>query len=167
MKKMFFIFLILLIPLMATAQHNLWQGVAAAGADTVQMISAALDSSVSVWIDYHTWQKFEGRASLWTALESGGNGISVTVYAFYKLKFNTDNEGYDRVTRWVPCDTILAAEATLVVYGAGSQPGVVKLLNLPPHREIQFKYEWTPASADTVRISSQYNPTENYLKTIK
>lgn len=159
--------LIFLIPITANAQHNLWLGIAAAGADTIVMKSSALDSSISRWIDYHTWRKFEGKASLWSTCFSNGDAMGVSIFISYQLKFNNDNEGYDRITRWTPCDTITAAEATLVGYGVGSQPGVVVSLDLPAHREIRFKYEWTPVALDTAEISAQYNPTENYLKTIK
>jgi hypothetical protein len=164
--KRFIILFLLCLPLLSHAQLNLWDGVAETGKDTVVMISgAAADSVVSRWIEYNKWQEFEGKASLWSAAYSYFDGISRPVTIKYQTRTPDDNVGNYRLSLWTVLDSIKVSQDTQVRYGQGNQVGpqidvASRAAPWSAHEYIRFQYNWSPAAADTVEISSIYSPVE-------
>jgi len=133
--------------------------------DTVVLIDGGLDSVNSFVIEYDEWfdtpDYFEGASSLWSAVYSYTDGISVTIYIYYRLRKGEDRTGYGRWREWTLVDSLTTSEDCATRYGAGIQAG--EITDLPEiadpwakHDAIQFQYKWTPASADTAEIHAAY-----------
>ena len=137
-------------------------GTAAAPQDTSIIISNGAGNTTSYWFAWSDPDQFEGAAGLWHAVYSY-DGTPVTIYLAFRTRNGEDATGNQRVTAYTTLDSLTTSDDTSVRYGAGDQVGITvslgsQISNYAPGTEIQFRWNWTTASADTAEIHAVLQP---------
>lgn len=164
MKKILFFLLCLTFGL--NAQSISLFGTAVTPQDTSILISDGAGNTTSYWYEWDDPGEFEGACGLWHAAYSYSDGISVTIFLSFRTRTGEDNTGNYRVTGYTTLDSLTTSDDTSVRYGAGDQVGLTvslgaQITNWAPSTEIQFRWNWTTAAADTAEIHAVLRPVNN------
>lgn len=163
MKKL--IFLLLFFATLINAQSIPLFGTASAPKDTSILISNGAGNITSYWYEWDDPYEFEGACGLWHAVYSNADGISVTITLSFRTRAGADKTGNYRVTGYTTLDSLTTSEDTSVEYGSGDQIGQTvslgaQITNYAPGTQIQFRWNWTTAAADTAYIHAALQPVE-------
>jgi len=163
MFKRFLFFAIFLIPFICQAQLY---GPFTGSAHTATMISSAADSTVGRIMEYESIDRWKGKATLWVGAYSNTDGLSATLYIYYRVYRGQNTNGKNIYSFWALADSVTSSDVmTATQYASDDWSGIevnmAKFTDWQWHPAIQFKYKWTPSASDTIYIGSEYQPKEN------